>query len=66
MPDTSREQYQEEAERLRLLDVQTQRDLIAMHRFIARNPKVSLAERRQARERARALERLLGLSRSTR
>ncbi len=66
MPDPSTKQYQEEAERLRLLDLQTQRDLIAMHRFIARNPKVSLAERRQARERARALERLLGLSRSTR
>jgi hypothetical protein len=53
--------YREEAERLRLLNVETQRDIVAMHRHVARNPKVSQADRRGAKARADALQRLLAL-----
>jgi hypothetical protein len=55
------EAYSHEAERLRLLDRQTQADLVQMNRNRARNPKLSAKERREAKERAEALARLLGV-----
>lgn len=57
-----KETFRDEAERLRLLDKQTQRDLVQMHRNLSRNPKLTPAERREARERAAALAKLLRLT----
>jgi hypothetical protein len=63
MPGSSRDQeYREEAERLALLPVPEQREIIALHRSIADNPKVPKREREAGRQRADALERLLGLA----
>ena len=56
------DEYRQEAERLKLLGLETQRDIVAMHRLVARNPKVPKKNREQARERAKALDRLLGLT----
>jgi hypothetical protein len=53
--------YREEAERLRLVDRDTQRQIIALHRSVADDPKVKKRDRDTARERADALEALLGL-----
>jgi len=62
MSDPSKEQeYREEAERLSLLPVGDQREIIALHRSVADNPKVRKADREAARERADALEKHLGL-----
>jgi hypothetical protein len=60
--DEQTKELHREAERLKLLDRQTQRDLVAMHRILARNPKLPKKDRQQARQRADALARLLGLS----
>jgi hypothetical protein len=52
-------EFREEAERLRTLPPQIQRQLIAEHQAIAANPKVPKADRELARQRARALKSLL-------
>jgi hypothetical protein len=52
-----------EADRLRLLDAQTQRDFISMYRVLARTKHLSRQERQAARERADALARLLRIGR---
>ena len=67
MPDPAKEQaYREEAERLALLPVEDQREIIALHRSLARNSKVPKREREAGKERADALERLLGLAKKKR
>jgi hypothetical protein len=58
-------EWQEEAERMKLLDRQTQHDLVAMQRILSRNPKLSKKEREKARQKADALERLLGLPKTS-
>ena len=56
----AREQaWREEAERLALLPVTDQETILALHRSVAEDPKVSKANRQDARERLEALERLL-------
>lgn len=50
-----------EAERLALLPVADQREVIALHRSVADNPKVPKADRQAAADRADALERHLRL-----
>jgi hypothetical protein len=63
MPDPSKEQeYHEEAEGLRQLDKATQRQVIAIHRKTANNPKLGKRDRQAAAERADCLERLLKLT----
>jgi hypothetical protein len=63
MPDPAKEQeYRAEAERLALASREDQKAIIALHRSVADNPKVRKADREAARERADALERLLGLT----
>lgn len=63
MPHPSNEQeHQEEAERLALLPRADQREIIALYRSIAKNPKVPKAERQAGLIRATALERLLKLT----
>jgi hypothetical protein len=63
MSDAGKEQeYSEEAERLSQLPVEDQREVIALHRSIASNPKVPKREREAGKERAAALESLLGLA----
>ncbi len=52
-------EYKAEAERLALLPVADQREIIALHRSVADNPKLATADRRVAAERADALERHL-------
>jgi hypothetical protein len=59
-------EYREEAERLALLPKTDQRAIIALHRSVAGDPKVSKANRQEARERANALERLLKLRKAER
>lgn len=58
-----RPEHVEEAERLKLLDLQTQRDFVAMYRELANNKRLSREDRQAARERADALARLLGIDR---
>jgi hypothetical protein len=65
MPEAPIEQYREEAERLAQLPRQDQREIIAMHRDIARNPKVPKRDREAGLERADALEHLLRLARKS-
>jgi hypothetical protein len=55
--------YKREAAQLRLLRRSDQEDIVGMYRHRARNPKRSVQERREDRERASALSRLLGLPR---
>lgn len=55
------QEYREEAERLKVLDRDTQRQVIELHRRTAADPKATRADRQHAAERADALERLLGL-----
>jgi hypothetical protein len=62
-PDDPLAEFREEASRLKLTDRATQRLIVAIHREIARNPKVPKADRDHARRKARALERLLRLRR---
>ena len=60
MPDPAKEQeYHAEAERLAQLPKADQREIIALHRSVAGNPKVPKQDRQLARERADALERHL-------
>ncbi len=60
MQDNANEQeYREEAERLALLPAADQKEIIALHRSIADNPKVPKRERDAGRQRADALERHL-------
>src|SRR5262249_7792565 len=67
MPDPAKEQeYREEAEPLAQLAVEDQREIIALHRSVASNPKVPKRERKAGLERADALERLLGLAKKKR
>ena len=57
MTEPAREQqHREEAERLALLPVEEQKQIIAMHRADANNPKVPKRDRAFAAERADALE----------
>jgi hypothetical protein len=66
-PDPAKEQeYREEAERLAQLPREEQRQIIALHRSVAEDAKVSKANRREARDRAEALERFLRLTPRTR
>jgi hypothetical protein len=59
------QEYREEAERLALLAREDQKEIIALHRSVADNPKAPKADRRAARKRAEALERhLLRLNRA--
>jgi hypothetical protein len=63
MPDPSKEQeYREEAARLAQLPREKQREIIALHRSVAEDRKVSKANRQEASERAEALERYLRLA----
>jgi hypothetical protein len=58
--DKEREkEHRDEAERMRLLPVDVQRELIREHKAIATNPKVPKRDRQFAAERARVLTRLL-------
>jgi hypothetical protein len=67
MSDPLKEQeYRAEAERLALLPKEDQREIIALHRSVADNPKVPKREREAARQRADALERLLKLGKKKR
>ena len=67
MSDPAKEQeFREEAERLALLPIADQRQIIAMHEADAKNPKVPKRDRAYAAERERALTRLLGLRRRRR
>jgi len=56
----------EEANRLKLVDRATQREIIAIHRAIAADEKVPRSDREHARQRADALERFLGLAKRKR
>jgi hypothetical protein len=62
-PDPGDEPYREEAERLALLPVEEQRQVIELHRRVASNPAVPQADRDEGMRHAEALERLLGLAR---
>jgi hypothetical protein len=53
-------EYVAEAERLALLPVDDQREILALHRSVADNPKVAKPDRKAAAERADALARHLG------
>jgi hypothetical protein len=53
------DEYRAEAERLALLPVADQGEIIALHRSVADNPKVPKADRQAAADRADALERHL-------
>jgi hypothetical protein len=57
-PEQKRE-FKEEAKRLALLPREEQRQIIALHRSVAGDPKVSKRDRDLARERADALKRYL-------
>jgi hypothetical protein len=59
-------EYREEAKRLAQLPREDQRQIIAMHRSIAGNPKVPKRERQAGLERTLALERLLKLTKKKR
>jgi hypothetical protein len=57
------QEWREEAERLKLLPLQTQHDLIGAYRHVARDSKLSQAQREEALRKANTLAKLLGLSR---
>lgn len=62
MADPAKEQeYREEADRLAQLPKADQREIVALHWSVARDAKVSEANRKEARQRAKALGKLLGL-----
>ncbi len=64
MLDPAKEQeYREEARRLALLPREDQREVIALYRNIADNPRVPKREREEGLRRADALERHLKLAR---
>ena len=56
---TSEQEYRDEAERLALLPRDVQRQLISQHRAIAADTAVPKRDRKEARERADALEKHL-------
>jgi hypothetical protein len=56
---TKEQEYRDEAERLAQLPAAERRAILAWHRDIAADAKLSKADRKAARERADALERLL-------
>ena len=60
-PNHTEADYRTEADRLRLLTRETQRELVTMHLHLSRNRKLSAQERKQARQRYQALSRLLRL-----
>src|SRR5688572_9026632 len=60
------EQYRDEADRLALLPVTDQREIIALHRSLASNPKIPKRDRDAGLKRAAALETLLGLAKRSR
>jgi hypothetical protein len=61
-PDFAREQaWREEAECLAILPIADQEVILALHRSVAEDSKVSKANRQEARERLEALERFLKL-----
>lgn len=51
--------YRDEAERMAQLPPADQREIIALHRSVADNPKVAKRDRALAKERADAIERHL-------
>jgi hypothetical protein len=63
MTPEQEQDYREEARQLRQVGRKTQREIIALHRSVAADPKVKKGDRDAARRRADALERLLGLRR---
>lgn len=63
MDPAKEEEYREEAERLKALSRDMQRQVIAIHRATAADPTAHKADRDAARQRAAALERYLGLRR---
>ena len=62
MTDEQEKEWREEAKRLKAVSRKDQRLIIAIHRSIADDPKVPKADRDDARERADALEKFLGLT----
>jgi hypothetical protein len=56
------EEFRQEAARLALLPKADQRAVIALHRSVANDPRVSEANRAEARKRANALARILRLT----
>jgi hypothetical protein len=56
------QEYREEARRLTSLPREDQREVIALYRKIADNPKVPKQEREEGHRRANALERFLRLT----
>lgn len=65
MADQPEQEHRAEAERLALLPVEDQREIIAIYRACAKNPKIPKAERQWGLARVRALERhLRGLNRA--
>jgi hypothetical protein len=66
-PEKSQEEvYRKEAERLALLPVEDQREIVALHKAVAENAKLPKEERESGRQRAEALERFLGLQKKPR
>jgi hypothetical protein len=59
MTPEKEQEYRDEAERLARLPEEDWQAIVALHRSVAANPKVPRRERRNARERAEALERHL-------
>jgi hypothetical protein len=59
--DDPDDDFREEAERLALVSKNEQRAILALHRSVAANKEISKADREEARQRANALEKLLGL-----
>jgi hypothetical protein len=51
--DQQKWEGREEAERLKALDLETQRQVIAIHRATADDPRATRADRRTAKERAK-------------
>ena len=61
-PRNPEQEHRAEAARLRCVDWDTQRQIIAIHRNTAENRKLPKEDRDFARQRADALERILGLA----
>jgi hypothetical protein len=61
-PRDPEQEHRAEAARLRCVDRDTQRQIIAIHRNTAENRKLPKEDRDFARRRADALERILGLA----
>jgi hypothetical protein len=61
MTPKQEQEYREEAERLAELPSVDQKAIVALHWSVVRDKEVSEANRNEARQRAKALEKLLGL-----